>query len=52
MALVTALIFGAIGYFSGSVGLWLQRRPKAGLWLDRIAGGLFVTLGLKLIVSR
>ena len=52
MALVTALIFGAIGYFSGSVGLWLQRRPKAGLWLDRIAGGLFVGLGLKLIVSR
>lgn len=52
MTLMTALIFGAIGYFSGSVGLWLQRRPKAGLWLDRIAGGLFVGLGLKLIVSR
>jgi len=52
MALVTALIFGAIGYFSGSVGLWLQRRPKAGLWLDRIAGTLFISLGLKLIASR
>jgi threonine/homoserine/homoserine lactone efflux protein len=52
MTLMTALIFGAIGYFSGTVGLWLQRRPKAGLWLDRIAGGLFVGLGLKLIVSR
>ncbi len=43
-------LFGAIGYFSGWVGQGLNRAPGAGLWLDRIAGGVFITLGLKLIV--
>lgn len=47
-----AILFGLLGYFSGSVGRWLARSPKAGMWLDRVAGGIFVALGLKLIVSR
>lgn len=45
-----AVLFGLLGFFSGSVGQWLTRRPRAGLWLDRLAGGIFVALGLKLIV--
>jgi threonine/homoserine/homoserine lactone efflux protein len=47
-----ALLFGLLGYFSGTVGQWLNRRPRAGLWLDRVAGTVFVGLGLRLIVSR
>jgi threonine/homoserine/homoserine lactone efflux protein len=47
-----ALLFGALGYFSGSIGQWLKRRPRAGLWLDRIAGAVFVGLGIKLIAGR
>ena len=47
-----ALLFSALGYFSGSVGQWLKRRPKAGLWLDRVAGAVFVGLGIKLIAGR
>ncbi|GGP25544.1 LysE family translocator [Silvimonas amylolytica] len=47
-----AILFGFLGYFSGAVGQWLNRRPRAGLWLDRIAGTIFVALGLKLLVSR
>ena len=47
-----ALLFGALGYFSGSIGQWLKRRPRAGLWLDRIAGAVFVSLGIKLIAGR
>ncbi len=47
-----AVLFGLLGYFSGTVGQWLNRRPRAGLWLDRIAGTIFVGLGLKLIISR
>ena len=50
--LQAALVFGALGYFSGSIGQWLKRRPRAGLWLDRIAGGVFVGLGVKLIAGR
>lgn len=47
-----ALLFGLLGFFSGAVGQWLAKRPSAGMWLDRVAGGIFVALGLKLIVSR
>jgi len=50
--LQAALIFAVLGYFSGSVGQWLQRHSRAGLWLDRIAGTIFVALGLRLMVSR
>ena len=47
-----ALLFGMLGFFSGSVGQWLNRKPRVGLWLDRVAGTIFVALGLRLIVSR
>ncbi len=50
--LETAIIFGAIGWFAGSLGQWLTRRPALGAWLDRIAGGIFLALGAKLLLSR
>lgn len=45
------VLFAALGYFSGGIGSWLQQRPRAGIWLDSLAGSLFVLLGLKLLVS-
>lgn len=50
--LQAALLFGLLGYFSGAVGNWLQRHGRAGLWLDRLAGTIFVGLGLRLITAR
>jgi threonine/homoserine/homoserine lactone efflux protein len=50
--LQAAVLFGLLGYFSGAVGAWLNRRPRAGMWLDRIAGAIFIGLGLRLIVAR
>jgi threonine/homoserine/homoserine lactone efflux protein len=47
-----AVLFGMLGFFSGAVGRWLNRKPQAGMWLDRAAGGIFIALGLKLLVSR
>jgi threonine/homoserine/homoserine lactone efflux protein len=47
-----AVLFGLLGFFSGSVGAWLARRPRAGMWMDRIAGAIFIALGLRLIVAR
>jgi threonine/homoserine/homoserine lactone efflux protein len=47
-----ALLFGLLGYFAGSVGQWLQRWPRAGLWLDRVAGLVFIGLGARLMVAR
>jgi threonine/homoserine/homoserine lactone efflux protein len=43
------VIFGAIGWFAGSVGERVARRPRIGTWLDRAAGGIFVALGLRLL---
>jgi threonine/homoserine/homoserine lactone efflux protein len=50
--LQAALLFGLLGWFAGSVGQWFERKPRAGLWLDRLAGAIFVGLGLRLIVAR
>jgi threonine/homoserine/homoserine lactone efflux protein len=47
-----ALLFGLLGYFSGSTGLWLQRHARAGIWLDRLAGTIFVALGARMMVMR
>ena len=46
------VVFGAIGYFAGGIGERLARRPAAGAWLDRAAGGIFVALSLRLLVAR
>jgi threonine/homoserine/homoserine lactone efflux protein len=50
--LQAALIFGTIGWFAGRLGQWLARRPSIGAWLDRVAGGIFVALGLRLLIAR
>ena len=50
--LQAAVLFGLLGYFAGAIGQWLAKHGKAGLWLDRLAGGVLVALGLRLIVSR
>ena len=49
--LQAAVLFGLLGYFAGHVGRWLNRNDRAGLWLDRIAGAVFLSLGLKLIIG-
>ncbi len=47
----TVLIFGAIGWFAGSLGERLARRPAVATWLDRVAGGIFIALGLRLALQ-
>jgi threonine/homoserine/homoserine lactone efflux protein len=50
--LAAVVVFGAIGWFAGSIGERLARRPAIGAWLDRVAGGIFVALGLRLLVVQ
>lgn len=45
--LQTLAIFSVFGFFAGTLGAWLKRRPRVGLWLDRIAGATFIALGLR-----
>lgn len=50
--LQAAVLFGLLGYFSGHVGQWLVKSPSMSKWLDRLAGSIFVALGLRLILAR
>ncbi|MCO5098872.1 MAG: LysE family translocator [Rhodocyclaceae bacterium] len=47
----TVLIFGAIGWYAGTVGGWLRGRPAVGRWLDRATGVLFIGLGIRLALA-
>ena len=46
------VIFTLIGFFSGSVGGWIQRRPKAGMYFNWLAGAIFAVLGLRLALAE
>ncbi|HEX8476779.1 MAG TPA: LysE family translocator [Telluria sp.] len=50
--LQAAVLFALLGYFSGTIGQWLAKKPGAGVILDRIAGTVFIGLGIRLIVAR
>lgn len=50
--LCTVVIFGALGWFAGGIGERLARHAGVGVWLDRVAGGIFVALGLRLLAAR
>ncbi|WP_436269768.1 LysE family translocator [Pseudoduganella sp. LjRoot289] len=50
--LQACVLFGLLGYFSGAIGKWINRNPRAGLWMDRAAGTIFVGLGIRLIAAR
>lgn len=50
--LAALLVFSAVAVFSGAVGERLQRSPGAQVWLNRLAGVVFIGLALKLLDSQ
>lgn len=50
-AACAALVFGLIALGANRVGVWLRGRERFALWLDRVTGGLFITLGLRLALA-
>jgi threonine/homoserine/homoserine lactone efflux protein len=50
--LSTILIFGGISLLAGCIGGYFRRSSKAQLVLNRIAGGVFVALAIKLALVR
>jgi threonine/homoserine/homoserine lactone efflux protein len=36
---------------AGTIGAWLKRRPRAGVWLDRLAGATFVAIGIRVALN-
>jgi threonine/homoserine/homoserine lactone efflux protein len=45
---LTMICFGSVGFCSGWIGGWLQKKPGIGSRLGRIAGSVLVLLGLRL----
>ncbi|MCW8933220.1 MAG: LysE family translocator [Gammaproteobacteria bacterium] len=48
---VALVIFSTIALLAGVLGTWLQRSPKAQVYLNRIAGSVFTLLALKLAMA-
>ncbi|MGO4355093.1 LysE family translocator [Rhizobium sp. RAF36] len=46
------LYFGAISLVAGSLSQWLRRSPASQVWLNRVAGTVFVGLALKLATTH
>lgn len=54
---ITFAFFGlcfllVVGYSSGSIGSWLAQRPKYAQCFQRLAGGILVSLGLRLAFTE
>ncbi len=48
--LQAAVVFCLIACFAGVVGDALKRYPQAGVWLDRLAGVVFMLLALRIVL--
>lgn len=44
----TVVVFSVFGLCAGTIGGWLKRRPRAGVWLDRLAGLTFIAIGIRI----
>jgi len=50
--LQAVVIFTAIGFFSGSIGRCLNRRPLAGKCFSWLSAGIFASLGIRLAMTE
>ena len=49
--LQTVVVFSVFGIAAGMIGAYLKRRPKVGVWLDRLAGATFIGLGIRVALK-
>ncbi|MBN1279135.1 MAG: LysE family translocator [Chlorobiaceae bacterium] len=50
--LATLLVFGMLGVVAGGAGVRLRRSERAQIVINRIAGGVFAALALKLVLTE
>ena len=50
--LTTLIAFGAITYFAATVSTRLRRSPAAQLWLNRVAGTVFLGMAARLALAE
>ncbi len=49
---LVAIIFGSLGYFAGSFGDWILKKPGFSKLMNMTSATIFCALGVKLITSR
>jgi threonine/homoserine/homoserine lactone efflux protein len=49
--LQTVAVFSVFGVAAGIIGAYLKRRPRVGVWLDRLAGATFIALGIRVALK-
>ena len=49
---VALIIFGIIAMLAGTLGAWLRKSSKTQVYLNRLAGTVFVALALNLLVAQ
>lgn len=49
--LQTVIVFSVFGVAAGMIGAYLKRRPRVGVWLDRLAGATFIGLGIRVALK-
>ncbi|PWW81077.1 threonine transporter RhtB [Prosthecochloris marina] len=50
--LVTLVVFGGIALLSGTLGTYLKRSPRIQIYLNRIAGIVFIGLAMKIFTAN
>ena len=51
-AVMTGASYNVLAWASGSAGLWIRARPAVLVWINRIAGFLFMALAVRLVLSE
>jgi len=50
--LLVIIIFGSFGYFAGSIGDWLLKKPNYSKYLNLISALIFLGIGINLLLTR
>ncbi len=51
-AILTFLVKGSIGYFSGRLSGWAIKNQSALTWFNRVSGTVLIALGVKLATAH
>jgi threonine/homoserine/homoserine lactone efflux protein len=51
-ALLTFIIKGPVGFFAGTLSLWLRSHPFTLKWIENTSGAILIGLGIKLILAK
>ncbi len=52
LVLLALIWFSFVGYFAGSVGSWIRRRPRFSLWVQKQTASVLIALGVRLALAK